>query len=78
MRKRIKRQKAVKENCIFCKTETQPDYKEVEKLKVYLSERGKIIGKSKTGLCTRHQRFLTREVKHARYIGLLPFIVKPS
>ncbi len=63
--------------CYFCQTKTEPDYKAVDTLAKYLSERGRIIAKSKTNTCSKHQRRLTKAIKRSRYIGLLPFIAKP-
>lgn len=63
----------VERNCVFCKKDTLPDYKDYKSLAKYLSDRGKILGVSRTGICTKHQRKLTREIKRARYLGLLPY-----
>lgn len=63
----------VPKNCFFCKEKKEPDYKEVEFLERYLSERSKILSKSKTGVCMKHQKRLSRAVKRARFLGLLPF-----
>lgn len=64
----------VKKNCIFCKNKTEPDYKEIAGLKKYVSERGKIIGKMRTGVCSKHQKRLGRAIKQARFLALLPFV----
>jgi len=50
------------------------DYKDVETLERYVNEVGKIKPRRQTGNCARCQRELAREVKRARFIGLLPFI----
>lgn len=62
--------------CSFC-AEKQDiiDYKELNKLTKYTSERGKILPRRVTGNCAKHQRTLTTAIKRARYIGLLPYIV---
>lgn len=65
--------KPVKRNCVFCKTDKEPDYKDIEILKRYVSDRAKIIGKARSGICAKHQRRVSREVKRARILGLLPF-----
>lgn len=49
------------------------DYKDVAMLKHYVTERGKIIPRRITGATARHQRMLTRAIKLARQIALLPF-----
>lgn len=63
--------------CPFCESKKEKvDYKEPEVLTKYLTDRGKIIGRSRTGLCAKHQRRLTREIKRARHLALLPFLTK--
>jgi len=59
--------------CPFCKGELEPDYKDVDKLSKFISDRGKILGRSRTGVCSKHQRRLTRAIKRARHLGLLPY-----
>ena len=60
--------------CQFCadKAETV-DYKDVEKLRKYITERGKILPKRITGTCAVHQRDVTTAVKRARVVALLPY-----
>lgn len=60
--------------CAFCvdKIETV-DYKNAGKLRKYVSDRGKILPRRSTGTCASHQRILTRAIKRAREIALLPF-----
>jgi len=62
------------EKCLFCEGETYPDYKESKLLMKFLSDRGKILGRERTSVCVRHQRILSREIKRARILSLLPFI----
>ena len=52
------------------------DYKDVDKLKKYVSDKGKILPRRVTGNCAKHQRKVTEAVKRARTIALLPFTVK--
>jgi small subunit ribosomal protein S18 len=60
--------------CSFCLEHTEViDYKEIAKLRRYLSDRGKILPRRMTGTCARHQRRLTIALKRARHIALLPF-----
>ena len=49
------------------------DYKDVETLKKYVTERGKILPKRITGTCAMHQRAVTTAIKRARIVALLPF-----
>lgn len=60
-------------NCEFCKADKDPNYKEIEKLQEFITDRGKIVSSVKTGLCAKHQRRLAKSIKHARHLGLLPF-----
>jgi small subunit ribosomal protein S18 len=60
--------------CSFCVDKAESiDYKEPAKLRRYLSDRGKIEPRRKTGTCARHQRMLTEALKRARHLALLPF-----
>lgn len=61
--------------CYFC-TENQNniDYKQVDLLRRYVSERGKIRPRRQTSLCAKHQRRLAVAIKRARHIALLPFV----
>lgn len=60
-------------NCPFCAQKTVPSYKDYKTLSMYLSERAKIIGIARSGVCSRHQRALTIAIKRARHLSLLPF-----
>ena len=67
--------KSRKKVCSFCVDKIYDiDYKDVPRLKRYLSERSKIVPRRVTGTCARHQRHLTIAVKRARHIALLPFV----
>ena len=63
----------VSTNCLFCKERRDPDYKDWNELAKYLTDRAKIIPKSRSGICAKHQRRLSVEIKRARHLGLLPF-----
>ncbi|MFA6446600.1 MAG: 30S ribosomal protein S18 [Candidatus Paceibacterota bacterium] len=63
--------------CRFCKLKEEPTYKKWEVLSQYISERGKIAPKARTGFCATHQRHIAREIKRARHLALLPFLVRP-
>jgi small subunit ribosomal protein S18 len=49
------------------------DYKKVDELRYYLTERGKIKPRRKNGTCAKHQRRLAMAIKRARHLALLPF-----
>lgn len=73
MKRRVTRRR--KKVCAFCvdKTKSGIDYKDVNKLKRYVSERGKILPRRINGNCAKHQRALTVAVKRARHISLMPY-----
>jgi small subunit ribosomal protein S18 len=63
-----------KKVCQFCADKDKKiDYKDVETLKKYVTERGKILPRRVTGTCAMHQRAITTAVKRARVVALLPF-----
>ncbi|MDD6191175.1 MAG: 30S ribosomal protein S18 [Firmicutes bacterium] len=63
-----------KKVCQFCADKTKEiDYKDVETLKKYVTERGKILPKRITGTCAIHQREVTKAIKRARIVALLPY-----
>lgn len=76
-KRRIPKKKiVVPKNCYFCKEKKNPWYSDVTSLQKFVSDRGKIIGRTRTGLCAKHQRRLTIAIKHARHLALLPFVGK--
>jgi len=63
-----------KKICQFCADKTEIiDYKEVDKLRKYVTDRGKILPKRITGTCAMHQRQVTKAIKRARIVALLPY-----
>lgn len=63
-----------KKVCSFCVDKVQDiDYKEVGRLRKYITERGKILPRRISGNCAKHQRQLTVAIKRARNVALLPF-----
>ena len=70
-RRPMRRRKKV---CVFCGDKNNTiDFKDVNKLKRYVSERGKILPRRITGNCAKHQRALTVADKRARHIALMPY-----
>ena len=66
-----------KKVCNFCVDKVEEiDHKDVEKLKKYVSDKGKILPRRVTGTCAKHQRKVTVAIKRARTIALLPFTVQ--
>jgi len=70
--RKIKR-RPVPTNCPYCQTNTMPDFKAVDTLMRYVSERGRLQAHTRTGICSKHQRFVARAIKYARHLALLPF-----
>jgi len=66
---------AKKKVCSFCIDHAKEiDYKDVAKLKRYITEKGKILPRRQTGTCAEHQRALTVAIKRAREMALLPYV----
>jgi small subunit ribosomal protein S18 len=66
-----------KKVCAFCMDKTQYiDYKDINVLKKYITERGKILPRRISGNCAKHQRMLTLAIKRSRNIALLPFTME--
>lgn len=60
--------------CQFCNNkDIEIDYKNVELLKHYIDDTGKIRPRRQTGACAKHQREIAKAIKNARHIALLPF-----
>ncbi len=60
--------------CAFCVEKVEAiDYKDVAKLKKYVTEKGKILPRRMTGVCAKHQRLLSTAIKRSRVAALLPF-----
>ena len=61
--------------CAFCAGKIEViDYKDSSKLQPYISNRGKIAPRRKTGVCAKHQRTLALAIKRARHLALLPYV----
>ena len=68
------RKTARRKVCQFCIDKaTEIDYKDVAKLKKYVTEKGKMLPRRMTGVCAKHQRLLSNAIKRARIAALLPF-----
>ncbi len=70
-KRRGRRKKRVCQPCVDKLTVI--DYKDVNKLRRYVSERGKILPRRITGNCAKHQRALTTAIKRARHVSLMPY-----
>ena len=71
MQRRFRHRRRV---CAFCADKNKKiDYKDINTLKKYISDRGKILPRRATGCCAKHQRAVTEEIKKARQVALLPY-----
>lgn len=69
MRRRMQKLK-----CSFCTDKVEPTYVDYRRLRHSLTEKGKIVARSRSGVCMKHQKALALAVKRARHLGLLPFV----
>lgn len=74
---KVKMRRKKRRVCSFCADKLDVvDYKDMGKLRRYISDRGKILPRRNTGNCAKHQRMVTEAIKIARSIGFLPFVVE--
>ena len=67
--------RGLRKTCRFCSERLEDiDYKDLERLGRYVTDRGKIIPSRLTGTCAKHQRNLAVAIKRARYMALLPYV----
>ena len=59
--------------CFFCKYGSNPDYKNFDNLEKFITPRKRILSREKSGVCAKHQRALSKQIKHARYLALIPY-----
>ncbi|MBR3605022.1 MAG: 30S ribosomal protein S18 [Candidatus Gastranaerophilales bacterium] len=72
--KKFRKPQNKKKVCAFCVDKSNAiDYKDVAKLRRYITENGKILPRRQTGVCSTHQRELAQAIKRARIMALLPF-----
>ena len=62
-----------KKICYMCAGKNV-NYKDVEILKKYINEKGKILPRRVTGACAKHQRYIAEQIKRARFMALIPFV----
>ena len=72
--KRPVRKPSRRKVCAFCQEKAEAiDYKDVAKLKKFITEKGKILPRRMTGTCAKHQRMIATAIKRARNAALLPY-----
>lgn len=80
-KKLTKRKKPITQEVVedyFAKNNKKPDFLESETLLKFMSDRGKIIPRSRSGLSAKNQRRLSKEIKRARFLALIPYTVRPE
>lgn len=65
-----------KKVCFFCQAKSNPSYTDIAVLRRFTTDRAKIVARAKSSLCSKHQRVVTRQIKYARHLALLPFVPK--
>ncbi|RLJ71593.1 SSU ribosomal protein S18P [Hydrogenivirga caldilitoris] len=66
---------AKRKTCYFCENNKEPDYKNYEELRQFMTERARIKARRQTNLCNKHQKKLALQIKRARQLALLPYVV---
>lgn len=66
-------QKRRKKVCLMCTGKTFT-YKDVEMMRKFINDKGKIVPRRVTGSCSRHQRYIAGEIKKARFMALIPYV----
>lgn len=65
-----------KRACAFCQGKSNPSYTDLSALRRFLTDRAKIVAKERSGVCSKHQRQVAKNIKYARHLALLPFVPK--
>lgn len=65
-----------KKVCFFCKNKTIPSYTDIVTLRKFTNDRAKINPKTRSGVCSKHQRGVAKNIKYARHLSILPFVPK--
>lgn len=65
-----------KKGCFFCQNKSRPSYTDLVSLRRFLTDRAKILNRQRSGICSKHQRVLAKNIKYARHLALLPFVPK--
>lgn len=73
---RQKRKIVSPKSCYYCTEKKEPSFSDVGSLQKFVTERGKIVARTRSGLCAKHQRNTTTAIKHARHLALMPFVAR--
>lgn len=76
MTRRPKKKIITPKTCLYCEEKKTPWFDDTATLGKFVTERGKIVSRTRSGLCSLHQRRLTTAVKYARHLALMPFVAR--
>ncbi len=65
-----------KKVCLFCQKKSTPSYTDLVTLRRFLTDRAKILPKTRSSVCSKHQRAVSKNIKYARHLSLFPFVPK--
>ncbi|MBI2593386.1 30S ribosomal protein S18 [Candidatus Daviesbacteria bacterium] len=65
-----------KKTCFFCDNSKEPAFTDSASLRRFMSDRSRINPKQRSGVCSKHQRGLSSQIKYARHLAMLPFITR--
>lgn len=65
-----------KRRCFYCSKKISPQYWDINSLRRFVSDRGRIVSRSRSSLCAKHQKRIAQHIKYARHLSLLPFTIK--
>lgn len=65
-----------KKVCLYCENKQDPSYTDSASLRKFVSDRSKILPRARSGACSKHQRAVSKQIKYARHLSLLPFIAR--
>ncbi|HIQ31648.1 MAG TPA: 30S ribosomal protein S18 [Aquifex aeolicus] len=71
----VAKKSSKKKSCFFCEKKKEPDYKDYEELRQFMTERARIKSRRQTNLCSKHQKKVALQIKRARHLALLPYVV---
>ena len=74
--KTLRRKIVVPKDCYFCVEKKEPYFNDVVVIQRFTTDRGKIIGRTRSGICTKHQKDLSDSIKYARHLAIMPFILR--
>lgn len=72
----VQKEARSKKVCFFCQNKSMPSYTDLVTLRRFTTDRAKILPRIRSGVCSKHQRAVAKNIKYARHLSLLPFVPK--